>query len=348
MTRDADRHGPAPGPRRRAGRHRRPRPAAAAATPTTAGSAAASRQAGGRCTSWPSPAAGRTPTPGSGRRWPRRWPRSPTAPSCSSTGSWPAASPRSSAPRRAASRSSCWCTCRWATRRAPLPSWWPASGRRCAAAAAVVATSPWTARRLADLHGLDPDRITVAAPGVDPAPLAPGTDGASHLLCVGSITPTKGQDLLVEALAGLPTCRTCDLVGPVQRDPAHVAAVAGRDRAPRARRARPADRPEDGRRARRGVRGGGPAGGALARRDLRDGRHRGARPGRPGARVGRGWPAGDARSRPGRQRAGPRRACGRRCGVERSAAPLDGANRCCGTGYGAAPERVEACCTGGR
>jgi glycosyltransferase involved in cell wall biosynthesis len=90
-------------------------------------------------------------------------------------------------------------------------------------AAAAVATSPWTARRLVDLHGLDPDRITVAPPGVDPAPLAPGTDGASHLLCVGSITPTKGQDLLVEALAGLPV--TCDLVGPVQRDPVHVAAV---------------------------------------------------------------------------------------------------------------------------
>jgi glycosyltransferase involved in cell wall biosynthesis len=94
-----------------------------------------------------------------------------------------------------------------------------------AAASAVVATSPWTARRLADLHGLDPDRITVAAPGVDPAPLAPGTDGVSHLLCVGSITPTKGQDLLVDALVGLPV--TCDLVGPVQRDPAHAAAVAG-------------------------------------------------------------------------------------------------------------------------
>jgi glycosyltransferase involved in cell wall biosynthesis len=91
------------------------------------------------------------------------------------------------------------------------------------AASAVVATSPWTARRLVDLHGLDPDRITVAAPGVDPAPLAPGTDGASHLLCVGSITPTKGQDLLVDALVGLPV--TCDLVGPVERDPAYVAAV---------------------------------------------------------------------------------------------------------------------------
>ena len=97
-----------------------------------------------------------------------------------------------------------------------------------AAATAVVATSPWTARRLAVLHGLAPERITVAAPGVDPAPLAPGTDGASHLLCVGSITPTKGQDLLVDALAAVPDRSwTCDLVGPVSRDPGHVAAVEG-------------------------------------------------------------------------------------------------------------------------
>jgi glycosyltransferase involved in cell wall biosynthesis len=95
-----------------------------------------------------------------------------------------------------------------------------------AAAAAVVATSPWTARRLAVLHGLDPERIAVAPPGVDPAPLAPGTDGASHLLCVGSITPTKGQDLLVDALATVAALPwTCSLVGPVRRDPAHVAAV---------------------------------------------------------------------------------------------------------------------------
>ncbi len=96
-----------------------------------------------------------------------------------------------------------------------------------AAAAAVVATSPWTARRLAALHGLDPARIAVAAPGVDPAPLAPGTDGASHLLCVGSVTPTKGQDLLVEALARIADLQwACDLVGPVRRDPAHAGAVA--------------------------------------------------------------------------------------------------------------------------
>jgi glycosyltransferase involved in cell wall biosynthesis len=94
------------------------------------------------------------------------------------------------------------------------------------AASAVVATSPWAARRLAAVHGLGADRVGVAAPGVDPAPPAPGTDGAGGLLCVGSITRTKGHDLLVAALAGVADLHwRCDLVGPVRRDPAHVAAV---------------------------------------------------------------------------------------------------------------------------
>jgi glycosyltransferase involved in cell wall biosynthesis len=97
------------------------------------------------------------------------------------------------------------------------------------AASAVVATSPWAARRLVAQHGLDAGRVHVATPGVDPAPLAPGTDGATHLLCVGSLTPTKGQDLLVDALAVVNNTAdlpwSCDLVGPLDRDPAHVAAV---------------------------------------------------------------------------------------------------------------------------
>lgn len=91
------------------------------------------------------------------------------------------------------------------------------------AARAVVATSAWTANRLADHHGVASRRLHVVSPGTDPAPLAPGTDGVSRLLCVGSLTPSKGQDLLVEALAevgDLPW--TCDLVGPWRRDPGFV------------------------------------------------------------------------------------------------------------------------------
>jgi len=89
------------------------------------------------------------------------------------------------------------------------------------AARAVLVTSAWAAARVRDRHGVD---AVLATPGVDPAPLAPGTDGAHHLLCLGALTPTKGQDLLVAALAALPDHPwTLDLVGPTGRDPAFVA-----------------------------------------------------------------------------------------------------------------------------
>ena len=92
------------------------------------------------------------------------------------------------------------------------------------AAGAVIATSAWAARRVAERH--DVAGVTVATPGVDPAPLAPGTDGAHRLLCLGALTPTKGQDLLVAALAALREHPwTLDLVGPTRRDPAFVAGL---------------------------------------------------------------------------------------------------------------------------
>jgi glycosyltransferase involved in cell wall biosynthesis len=98
--------------------------------------------------------------------------------------------------------------------------------RTLRAAGAIVATSPWAARRLVTRHGLDPDRIHVATPGTDPAPLAPGTDGSTRLLSVGSVTPTKGHDLLVEALATVTDPPwTCKIIGPLGRHPEHAAAV---------------------------------------------------------------------------------------------------------------------------
>ncbi|MGW8950316.1 glycosyltransferase family 4 protein [Streptomyces sp. NPDC055709] len=114
--------------------------------------------------------------------------------------------------------------------------------RTLLAAAAVVATSEWAARRLVELHGLAPGRVHVAAPGADVAPLAngaanstangdpagaphDGTDGAApRLLCVASVTPRKGQHELVEALAavaGLPW--SCVLVGSLGQAPDYVA-----------------------------------------------------------------------------------------------------------------------------
>ncbi|MCT2581620.1 glycosyltransferase family 4 protein [Actinophytocola sp. S1-96] len=87
---------------------------------------------------------------------------------------------------------------------------------------AVVATSPWARRRLIGLHRLDPDRVHVVEPGTDPAPRAAGGDG-SRLLCLASVTPRKGHDLLAEALAEVADLPwTCACVGSVRRDPAHV------------------------------------------------------------------------------------------------------------------------------
>lgn len=89
---------------------------------------------------------------------------------------------------------------------------------------AIVATSEWAARRLVAHHGLAPDRVHVAAPGADIAPLAAGTDGVTRLLCVASVTPRKAQHRLVEALATLTDLNwSCVCVGGLGQDPGYVA-----------------------------------------------------------------------------------------------------------------------------
>lgn len=72
-------------------------------------------------------------------------------------------------------------------------------------ARAIITTSPATKRLLAADFGVEEARITVAPPGVDPAPRARGgAPGAPlQLVAVGSIVPRKGYDVLVEALAPL-------------------------------------------------------------------------------------------------------------------------------------------------
>ncbi|GAA4786668.1 glycosyltransferase family 4 protein [Streptomyces ziwulingensis] len=88
---------------------------------------------------------------------------------------------------------------------------------------ATVATSEWAVRRLIAHHGLDPGRVHLAVPGADIAPLAPGTDGVSHLLCVAAVTPRKGQHRLLEALAAVPELPWhCVCVGGLGHDPAYV------------------------------------------------------------------------------------------------------------------------------
>ena len=69
------------------------------------------------------------------------------------------------------------------------------------AAAAVVTTSDWSRRRLGELYALPAERVHVAEPGVDAAGLAPGTPAGDVLLCVAAVTPDKGHDVLLDALA---------------------------------------------------------------------------------------------------------------------------------------------------
>ncbi|MEU1459862.1 glycosyltransferase family 4 protein [Streptomyces sp. NPDC005727] len=96
------------------------------------------------------------------------------------------------------------------------------------AAGAVIATSDWAVRRIVSHHGLAPQRVHVAAPGADIAPLAPGTDGVSRLLCVAAVTPRKGQHRLVEALAAVTDLPwSCVCVGGLTQDPEYVDRLRG-------------------------------------------------------------------------------------------------------------------------
>jgi glycosyltransferase involved in cell wall biosynthesis len=84
----------------------------------------------------------------------------------------------------------------------------------------VVVTSPFTAARLADFD-VARERIRVVVPGTEPAPPAHGPpEGAPPaLLCVGSLSPRKGHDVLVEALDRIRDLQwTCTCAGSTTRD----------------------------------------------------------------------------------------------------------------------------------
>jgi glycosyltransferase involved in cell wall biosynthesis len=98
--------------------------------------------------------------------------------------------------------------------------------RSLRAAAAVIAPARAAAERLVARHGLDPARVHAVPPGVHAAPPSPGSSAGTQLLCAAAVTPRKGQDVLVEALADLtdlPWRLGC--AGPVDRDPAYVTRV---------------------------------------------------------------------------------------------------------------------------
>jgi glycosyltransferase involved in cell wall biosynthesis len=98
-----------------------------------------------------------------------------------------------------------------------------------AAAAAVVTTSAWTRQLLQELYALPADRVHVAEPGVDAADLAPGTAAGDALLCVAAVTPDKGHDVLLDALATAADLSwRCACVGSLDRDPAFADGVRRR------------------------------------------------------------------------------------------------------------------------
>src|SRR5258706_2195864 len=103
--------------------------------------------------------------------------------------------------------------------------------RALQAARAVICTSATTARTLVADYGLAAANVSVAPPGTDPAsPAPPRRAGSSvRLLSVGTVTPRKGHDLLVEALARIAGLDwRCTIAGSLDRDPAMVARVRQR------------------------------------------------------------------------------------------------------------------------
>lgn len=102
----------------------------------------------------------------------------------------------------------------------------------------VVVTSSFTRERVRGL-GFPPERIRVAPPGTAPASpssaptRAPafGEDAAAppHLLCVGSVSPRKGQDVLIEAMTHLGEYSwNLTLAGSPFRDPTFARALEAR------------------------------------------------------------------------------------------------------------------------
>lgn len=101
-----------------------------------------------------------------------------------------------------------------------MPRGEPWEGQVLRAAAGVVVTSRWSRDRLLVRDGLDPDRVFVAEPGVDPAEVVPGSAEGTTLLTVGAVTATKGYDVLAAALERLGDLAwTCRGVGSTAVEP---------------------------------------------------------------------------------------------------------------------------------
>jgi len=96
------------------------------------------------------------------------------------------------------------------------------------AAAGVVVTSEWTRQQVLTRYAIPACRVHVARPGADRV-TAPARPVRGHLICVGVLGHHKGQDLLVEALAGLADLDWhCVLAGSPDRHPDFVERLRAR------------------------------------------------------------------------------------------------------------------------
>jgi glycosyltransferase involved in cell wall biosynthesis len=90
----------------------------------------------------------------------------------------------------------------------------------------VIVTSPATAAKVHRLFDVPEECISTVLPGTEkPAPHARTVSDVTRLLCVGTVVPRKGYDLLLEALAEVPGAWHLDAVGGLDADPAYAAQV---------------------------------------------------------------------------------------------------------------------------
>ena len=131
-----------------------------------------------------------------------------------------------------------WSIIRWPRRRGsalrPSEALFHSERRALATTRGVIATSSTTAQRLIERYGVAPERLAVARPGSDPRIRRSDTDAGRRdepvsLLSIGTLTPRKGHDLLIEALARLADLPwTCRIIGSPDRAPATAADLRAR------------------------------------------------------------------------------------------------------------------------
>jgi len=93
---------------------------------------------------------------------------------------------------------------------------------------AVIVTSEMTAATLARDYGVAREAITVATPGIDrpDAAWVPPANPVPKLVAVGTVTPRKGYDVLVDGLAKIADLDWhCIVAGSLERDPETADAV---------------------------------------------------------------------------------------------------------------------------